>query len=96
MEVLRVVQQEAALMLFAGEKLVGTMGIMKVTWWYGAGEFMTDRWDFALPGHDGKLMLEEAKRIAGAAGLEFWHNGKGRERTGVHRRRPTIYVVEKE
>ena len=96
MEVLRVVQQEAALMLMDGDELVGTMGIMKVTWWYGAGEFMTDRWHFALPGQPSEALLDEAVEIAHAAGLDFIHQGKIRERKGIYRGRPTLYAVEKE
>lgn len=96
MEVLRVVQQEAALMLFLGDELVGTMGIMKVTWWYGAGEFMTDRWHFALPDQDGGALLDEAVEIAHAAGLEFIHQGKIRERNGIYHMRPGLYRTQRE
>src|SRR6184192_3504775 len=49
LEVLRVAKEEAALMAVKDGMLVGTMGIIKPTWWYGQGEFLVDRWHFVLP-----------------------------------------------
>lgn len=83
-EVARIVRHEAALMLFEGDVLIGTLGLMKPTWWYGPGEFLTDRWHFVLPSHDGTeashALLDEAERIAIAAGLKFIHQGRMRKR----------------
>lgn len=83
-EVARVVRKEAALMLFEGEVLVGTMGLIRPTWWYGDGQFLTDRWHFVLPSHDGteasQMLMDEAERIAIGAGLKFFHQGRARKR----------------
>jgi hypothetical protein len=85
-EVCRVIAQEAALMAIADGFLVGTLGIIKPTWWYGDGDFLTDRWHFVLPDHRhgavDKALMEEAYRLAGDAGLEFIDQGKIRERRG--------------
>lgn len=78
-------------MLFDGEVLVGTMGLVRPTWWYGDGEFLTDRWHFVLPDYDGtagsQMLLDEAIEIARGAGLEFFHQGRARER------RPGVYFM---
>lgn len=90
-EVARIARQGAALMLFDGETLVGTMGLMSTSWWYGDADFMTDRWHFVLPDYDGtaasQSLLDEAERIAAAAGLDFIHQGRMRER------RPGVYFM---
>jgi hypothetical protein len=90
-EVARIARSGAALMLFEGDVLIGTMGLMSATWWYGDGEFLTDRWHFVLPSHDGtaaaQSLIDEAVRIAKAADLDFIHQGRMRER------RPGAYFM---
>lgn len=79
-EVIRVVKFEAALMAIEDGVLVGTMGIVKQSWWYGPGSFMTERWHFVIPGKEhspaAKMMLDEALAIAREAGIEFIHQGR--------------------
>lgn len=83
-EVIRVTKEEAALMAIVGGNLVGTLGLIKATWWYGDDEFLTDRWNFCLPQFyhtEVERALEgEAKAIAEAAGLPFINQGKLRRR----------------
>lgn len=79
-EIIRVTKHEAALMLISGGRLVGTLGLISPDWWYGDAHFMTDRWHFVLPAFTNTpaagALLDEAKAIAGLAGLEFIHQGK--------------------
>jgi hypothetical protein len=98
-EIIRVAKFEAAVMAIVDGFLVGTMGIIKPTWWYGDGEFLTDRWHFVLPNlHHGPVnaaLAAEAHAIADAAGLKFFHQGKARElKNGVRLMMPRIYVPE--
>ena len=97
-EVIRVAKFEAALMVMHEAVLVGTMGLIRATWWYNDTEFLTDRWHFVLPAFmhtpTAALLMDEAKFIAKAAGLEFLHNGKAREKGGVIRLMPRIYSPE--
>lgn len=90
-EVARVVRHEAALMAFDGEILIGTMGLIRPSWWYGDSVFLTDRWHFVLPDYDGSpaaaALFQEAEMIARGAGLEFVHQGRMRER------RPGVYFM---
>ena len=99
-EVVRVAKDEAALMVMHGDMLVGTMGLIRATWWYNDQEFLTDRWHFVLPAFmhspTATLLMDEAKAIANAAGLEFLHNGKAREKGNVVRLMPRIYLPEGE
>lgn len=85
-EVCRVIAQEAAIMAIVDGFLVGTLGIIKPTWWYGDGDFLTDRWHFVLDDHRhgvvDKALMEEAFKLADDAGLEFIDQGKIRERRG--------------
>ena len=95
-EVIRVARDEVAIMLMRGDVLIGTMGLMKPKWWYGDGDFLTDRWHFVLPElmntPDGGLLLDEAVAIAKAADLKFYHQGKIRPaRNGVHLMMPRVY-----
>lgn len=95
-EIIRVTRDEVALMLMRDDMLIGTMGIINPTWWYGDAGFLTDRWHFVLPAIDGtpaaKMLMDEALAVAKLAGLEFLHNGKARERGGIVRLMPKIYV----
>jgi hypothetical protein len=98
-EVIRVVRDEAGLMLMNGDIMVGTMGIINPTWWYGDEGFLTDRWHFVLPEYDSTpdagLLEDEAIRIADRAGIIFVHQGKARRgKRGVLRMRPRVYGAE--
>lgn len=96
-EIIRVTKFEAALMAVHNGVLVGTMGVIKPTWWYGDGEFLTDRWHFVLPqfahGEAGKMLEEEAVKLADEAGLIFIHQGKIRsKKRGMFRMMPTNLI----
>jgi hypothetical protein len=98
-EIIRVAKDEAAIMVMHGDMLVGTMGVIKPTWWYGDAAFLTDRWHFVLPQFmhtaTAKVLMDEARGIAEIAGLEFIHQGKIRgEKNGMHRMMPTAFVPE--
>ena len=98
-EVWRVCNENVGIMCFVNGELVGTLGMMDAMWWYGDGAFLTDRWDFTKPEFYnqgiGDLMLDEAKKIADAAGLEFIHQGKIRgEKRGVPRMMPRVHLPE--
>lgn len=98
-EVWRVCNENVGLMAFCGGELVGSLGLMEATWWYGDGSFLTDRWHFVRPDffHTGvnRMIEDEAKKIASAAGLQFIHQGKIRgEKSGILRMRPRIYLPE--
>jgi hypothetical protein len=62
-------------MAMRGDKLVGTMGLIKPTWWYSDESFLTDRWNFCIESEkpDGAAFAldAEAKAIAQGAGLRF-------------------------
>lgn len=95
-EIIRVTKEECALMAIKGGMLVGTMGIIRATWWYGDGDFLTDRWHFVLPQFwHSKVntdLLALAKGIAEDAGLEFYHQGKARPaKDGSFLMMPRIY-----
>lgn len=97
-EVIRVAKYEAAIMAVQDDCLIGTMGIVKHTWWYGDGDFLTDRWNFVLPHHwhgeAQQKLLAEAEAIADQAGLEFIHQGRLREKGRVKLMMPRIYRPE--
>lgn len=98
-EIIRVTRDEVALMLVRDGHLIGTMGIINPTWWYGDGAFLTDRWHFVLPEFDttpeAELLLDEAIKIAAAAGLKFYHQGRIRQgKRGVLRLMPRVYDGE--
>jgi GNAT superfamily N-acetyltransferase len=72
-------------MAFDGGRLVGTLGAIFVSWWYGDDHFFTDRWFFALPGHRwaGARLLAEADAIARAVGVPLIVNLKQRRTTAA-------------
>jgi hypothetical protein len=81
MEIIRVTKEEVAIMAMRGDVLVGTLGLIKPTWWYSNDAFLTDRWNFCIEAEKndngaGKVMDAEAKAIAKAAGLKFVNQGK--------------------
>ena len=79
--------------------LVGTLGVIRPTWWYGHGQFLTDRWHFVLPEHKhgpvDEALMREARMLADDAGLEFIDQGKVRERRGKLLMMPRVYTPEK-
>lgn len=98
-EVWRVCTQNVGLMAFCHGELVGSLGLMSATWWYGDGEFLTDRWHFVRPDfyHTGvnRMIEDEAKKIAEASGLPFIHQGKIRgKKNGIVRMRPRLSMPE--
>lgn len=98
-EIIRVTRDEVALMLVRDGRLIGTMGIINPTWWYGDDGFLTDRWHFVLPDFDhtadSAMLLDEAVKIASAAGLKFYHQGRIRQgKNGVMRLMPRVYGGE--
>lgn len=98
-EIIRVAAEEAALMLIHNGVMVGTMGLINPTWWYGDGGFLTDRWHFVLPSFQNTptaaRLMDEAKSIAVSAGLEFIHQGKIHPpKNGVSRVKPRAFGGE--
>lgn len=99
LELLRVTKEEVAIMAIKDGRLVGTMGLIRPSWWYApAHQFLTDRWHFILPDHQhgvaNKLLIEEARKIASMAGLEFIHQGKIRVKNGASLMMPHAYLPE--
>jgi hypothetical protein len=87
LEIIRVAKEQVAIMAIKGGRLVGTLGLMQVSWWYAPSHhYMVDRWHFVLPqfqnGDVNRLLIAEADSIAEAAGLKFYDQGKIRERRG--------------
>jgi GNAT superfamily N-acetyltransferase len=68
-----------------GDKLVGTLGAIFVSWWYGDDSFFTDRWFFTLPSRRwaGPRLLAEADAIARAVGVPLIVNLKQRRTTAA-------------
>lgn len=99
-EVIRVVRDEVAIMVLVGGDLVGTMGIINPTWWYGDDGFLTDRWHFVLPKYDGtqvsQALMDEAVKIADGANVKFFHQGRARRgKGGVYHMWPRYFGGEK-
>ena len=66
------VNHDVAIMAVRGDLMVGTMGIIQGTHWWGNVKFLANRWCFANPGSRAwKPMLREAKAIAVASDMEF-------------------------
>lgn len=72
-EVWRVVYEDVAVMALDGDKLVGTIGLIRpLSWWNNKVPFLANRWYFALPGMGaGRALLKEAIGIAVASDLEL-------------------------
>lgn len=97
-EILRVIAQEVALMAIRNGHLVGTMGIVKSSYWYAPSHsFLCDRWQFILPQFQnygvGEMLMAEAEGIADASDLEFINYGKVR---GKRRLMMFPRVIEKQ
>lgn len=87
LEVIRVVNEEVAVMAIVDGRLVGSIGLISQDWWYNPNEsFLTERWHFVLPRFQNTIvnaeLLSEAQRLADESGVEFIHQGKVRERKG--------------
>ena len=100
-EIFRVAAQEAAIMAIMDGYLVGTLGLVKVKWWYSKRHFLTDRWHFCLPEHYhgpvDRALMSEAKALADDAGLKFVNQGKARPlKDGSFLMTPRIYVPPEE
>lgn len=74
-----------AYMALENGQLVGTLGAIFVSWWYGDDSFFTDRWFFTLTGHRwaGPRLLAEADAIARAVGVPLIVNLKQRRTTAA-------------
>lgn len=84
-EIIRVTKDEVAIMAIRGGHLIGTLGVIRCSWWYNPARFfMADRWNFVLPQFRnlgvGDMLEDEAEVIADAAELEFINQGKIREK----------------
>lgn len=95
-EIIRVTKEDVALMAIKGGLLVGTMGLIDPAWWYNPEyRFLADRWHFVLPEHQhgpvNAALMDEARKIAADAGLEFIHQGKIREKAGQKLMFPRSY-----
>lgn len=66
-------------------QIVGTLGAIFVSWWYGEDHFFTDRWFFSLPGHRwaGPRLLAEGDAIAREVGVPLIVNLKQRRTTAA-------------
>ena len=96
-EVWRVCKDEVAIIALKNGCLIGTMGIMRPTWWFGDADFLTDRWEAILPEfrHEGlqELLIDEVKKIADVVGLKFIHQGKIRDmKNGTSLLFPRMYT----
>jgi hypothetical protein len=81
LEIVRVAKENVAIMaMMHGDTLIGTLGLMRATWWYGDADFLTERWLAVAPvAHHGEvyqMLTDEAKKIAAEAGMEFILQGK--------------------
>lgn len=94
--VLDVCRNNAAIMARLNGHLIGSLGVMRVAWWYNnSAFFMTDRWLFAYPEFYhlgvGARMVAEADAIAKAAGLPLIINGHQKRRgNGISFIRATV------
>jgi len=88
-EVWRVVNHDVALMAIRDDKLVGTLGLMCVTPWWGATQYLCNRWFFCLPGSRAwRPLLKEAKAIAVGSEMEFHLISEERGKITIFNRSP--------
>lgn len=94
LEIIRITKEGVAIMALIDDYLVGTLGLMQMTWWYGPGTALVDRWNFCVPecrnGSIGQVLEMEAQSIAATAGLKFINQGKIRERKGRYLMMPRL------
>lgn len=94
-EIHRVIKEDVAIIAEIDGELVGSLGIMRVPWWYGPDEFLTDRWFFLYPALKnqgvGAALLGEAHGIGVQAKLPVIIHGHTRQRQdGLFFLRPVI------
>jgi hypothetical protein len=88
-EVLRVANEGASIMAILNGKIVGTLGLISVDWWYSDSKFLTNRWffvedDLKFKGVGARL-LAEAHIIGKSADLPVVIIGHKRMRNnGIH------------
>lgn len=71
-EVWRVAYHDVALMAIQGDRLIGTLGLIRPKAWWGKTHFLANRWFFTLPSSGaGAPLLKEARAIAIASELEL-------------------------
>lgn len=93
--VLEVLKRGFAVTARAEGHLVGSLGIIRPSWWYNrAARFMTDKFFFCYPEfrhHAGSRMLIEAHAIATDAGCPLIINGHQKRRgNGLGFIKPTV------
>jgi GNAT superfamily N-acetyltransferase len=83
-EIKRVVDTQWAVIAEINGELVGSLGLIKVDWWYANAEFLTERWLFTYPAlwHRGvgPALLGYAGAVGTATGLKVIINGHVRMR----------------
>lgn len=97
-EVWRVAREDVALMALQGEKMVGTIGIVRPThWWNQKLPFLANRWAFVIPGIKAwRPLLKEARAIAVASDLEFRLFSEERGKITIfNRKRPVTPALAK-
>lgn len=100
-EVYRVIEEDVAILAEINGELVATLGIIRVPWWYGPDEFLTDRWFFLYPQLKnqgvGAALLGEAHGIGRQAGLPVVIHGHMRQkRDGLFFVKPVIMPPNEE
>jgi hypothetical protein len=95
----RTCKEDCGIMAIIEGRLVGTMGLIKVPWWYNLSHyFMIDRWFFCLPEvlnkGVGVRLRAEAAVIADAAGLPLFIMGKWKKGAKRPFISPEIYPHE--
>ena len=104
-EVDRVRKEGAAIMAKIDGELVGSLGLIKVKWWYGNARdpkafFLTDRWFFDIPTlHHrgvGTALKAEGAAVALSLTIPLIINGKMRrfDRSGVMFSKPEVHPAE--
>lgn len=90
LEVWRVVNHDVALMAMRGDRLVGTIGIIRPKYWWNTKlGFLANRWLFTLPHtRSAKPLLKEAKAIARASELELHIYDENRGRLVILNKSP--------
>jgi hypothetical protein len=96
-EVWRVVKHDLALMAMKDDRLVGTIGIVRPTWWWNTSlPFLANRWLACLPGSHAILpLLREATAIAIASKLELHIFDENKGRITIFNRSEKRHVFRK-
>lgn len=87
-----------ALMAFAGDKLVGSMGIVQTPYWYSRDTFLREVWMYVLPEYENRgvmaELLKEAKVIADLAGMSLFIAPTAKDRRRGARREHVATIYE--